>query len=48
MYSRQSNIELPILKIKSPEGQSWKKGQFLSLRTFILWTSVNFEYKIII
>jgi WD40 repeat protein len=44
MYSRQSNIELPILKIKSPEGQSWKKGQFLSLRTFILWTSSSNIY----
>jgi len=38
IYSRQLNIELPILKVNSPDGLYWKKGQFLSPRTFILWT----------
>jgi len=38
MYSRQFNIELPILKVLSPQGHCWKNGYFLSSRTFMLWT----------
>jgi len=40
MYSRQLNIELPILKVVSPQGHCWKNGYFLSSRTFMLWTMV--------
>ncbi|ORX46362.1 hypothetical protein BCR36DRAFT_585180 [Piromyces finnis] len=39
MYSKKLNIELPILKIVSPQGHIWKKGKFLSSKTFILWTT---------
>jgi len=38
IYSRQFNIELPILKVVSPQGHLWKKGKFLSPKTFMLWT----------